>query len=135
DVSSRLRAPLAEIRVWSEWTRQCQRERRSYSDLADHKEVSVHRPRQVSTDRQAQARSLVCTAQRAAELYEGLKDRLRLVIRDSNSCVSDRDRGSLFSSLTLDRDPPARLRELHRIREKIQQDLISLDAISHRHAI
>src|SRR5689334_18890930 len=91
----------------------------------DH-EIAVHRPRQIATDGETEARSLVRRGEFPLELDEGLEDRAQLLRRDADTAVGDSDANGRRVAATGDLDRAAGSRELDRVREEVEQDLTDL---------
>src|SRR5438045_1385745 len=133
--SSRLRTAMSQVAAGRQWPPQAQSEGGSSADFANYGYLTIHRPRQITADRQSQTRSFVGTAQRATKLHERLEDLLEFFLGDADSGVDDMDVGGLVTALTPCNHRPPLTGELHRIREEIEENLIGLGTIGERDAV
>ena len=117
-VQRALRAPSA---------REGERETAPRADFADHGQVASHSLRHLAADRETQAGTILGPRQFGVHLHERLEDAFEIARRDSASSVRDDDVDSLTALLlTGDRDRAARIGELDRIGEQIEDDLLNL---------
>src|SRR6185437_14627905 len=91
-----------------------------------------HAARQIPADRQAKPGTLPDIGETAVELHERLEHRLQLLRGYPNAIVANVDAHHVAFPRTVERDLTRRARELHRIREEVQDDLAHLVDIALR---
>src|SRR5215208_6351825 len=103
---------------------QSKHERRPAARLALDGHVAAHRAGELAADGQAEAGAFDRLGEGAVRLHEGLEDRLQLLRRDAASAVghAHRDRAAL-RRLAGHADRAAGVRELHGVREQVEDDL------------
>src|SRR5690606_24553206 len=73
----------------------------------------------------------MAAGQGATYLHEGFEDRLLIFLRDPRPGIRDGDHDLAVAHPTADRHPASGRRELHRITEQVQDDLLRLRLIGH----
>jgi len=106
---------------------QGKREPAPRADFADHREIAPHALCHLPTDRQPQAGAVLVSRQPRINLHEGLENALEIIRCDATSGVGDRHVDP-FPALFLagDGDHAARIGELDRVGEQVENDLLHL---------
>src|SRR6185437_11834189 len=113
--------------------RQGERERRAGALLALHGQIPAHRLGEIAADRQAEARSLFGVGQTASDLHERGEDRLEVGGLDADAGIGDMQGDRLAAVLPRHLDAAAGGRELDRVRQEVNENLLYLRPIrAHR---
>src|SRR6185437_8627058 len=113
--------------------RQGERERRAGALLAPHTQIPAHRLGEIAADRQAEARSLFGVGQTASDLHERGEDRLEVGGLDADAGIGDMQGDRLAAVLPRHLDAAAGGRELDRVRQEVNENLLYLRPIrAHR---
>ena len=116
--------------------REPEREARAFSLDALHHEVAAHEPREPAGDRESESRTAVRARVAAVSLHERLKDPLEKPRRDPDPRVPHGDvrprsarcrlvfLGGLLEVAAVHADATRRGRELHGVREEVDEDLL-----------
>src|SRR6185503_6908404 len=103
---------------------------RAASERALDADIAAERSRQIAADREAQARALRPARERAPDLNEGLEDALELIRRDTYARVPNGQFHMISRrAIAGEDDLAAGQRELHGVREEIEENLLNLAAI------
>src|SRR5215204_5198 len=102
---------------------------------ASQRQVTAERAREPAADRETEPDALGRRATSPLDLHERVEHGRLLLIGNSDAGVVDVDEDAPIVARTDDSDRAARRRELHRIREKVQQDLPHLVGVGERNEI
>src|SRR5690348_3978885 len=106
--------------------RERQYEGRPHANLAVHADLAMHGASQIAADGKAETRPFVPACAARLKLDERLEDPLYLVRRDACARVHDAQPNGRRVDQRIDRDRPATVRELDRVRQQVEQDLTNL---------
>ena len=92
-------------------------------------QISTHASCQIATDGQTEPRPFVRTAQRSPDLHERLEDVLEMIRGNADAGIRHNNVDVVRALLTVHRDFAPRFRELHGVREEIEQYLAELRVV------
>jgi hypothetical protein len=121
-----VRAPLpALLRA----ARQGEREGAPLTQLAGHRQLATHAPRQVAADGQAEPHPLVTAAEAPVHLHEGLEDGVQHVGRDADAGVAHVHVHLAALPLARHAHGAVGIGELHRVGEQVDEHLHQLGPV------
>src|SRR5579883_533102 len=110
--------------------RQPQGRRRALSRGAVELEAAAMKLGHRSRERQSQAGPLVFSCQSAVDLTEGTQRLVEIACGNADAGVLDHDPQTLCAVLDADGDPATGGRELDRIRQQVEHDLLETPAVA-----
>jgi hypothetical protein len=105
-------------------------EGRPFPRPAGDGQVTGHPPCELPADGETEAHPFTRLGEGAAELDERLEDGLLLVLRDAGTGIPHADADSVTAGRALEDHGFSGRRELHRVRQQVQQDLLGARAVA-----